>query len=198
MAALPFPFCRSKKSLWPTNRFPLLRTMLFLPVPRRSARNTGSTFSARGIARTRRTNERARRWRRWHSWVSASWAIPMARHLKAKGPRGDGLQPHRAKAEKWVARERRQGRHAPAPGGRGAQDIVFSCVGNDDDLRQVTLGTDGRIRRHEEGRRLRRPHHRLGAVARELHAGREGEAGFGFVDAPVSGGQAGAENGASP
>jgi 3-hydroxyisobutyrate dehydrogenase len=81
----------------------------------------------------------------------------------------------------------------PARGGDGAE-FVMACVGNDDDLRSVVLGEDGALGRHVRGRDLRRSHHRF----RHRHARAcpvACEAGIGWVDAPVSGGQAGAENG---
>jgi 3-hydroxyisobutyrate dehydrogenase len=120
---------------------------------------------------------------------------PMAGHLAKRG--GHDVTVYNrtaAKAEKWVAETWRQGAPTPKAAAEGA-DFVFTCVGNDDDLRSVTLGPDGALRRHEEGRDLHRQHHRLGRRrARTLRRRREAK-GFGFLDAPVSGGQAGAENG---
>eukprot|EP01035_Chromulina_nebulosa_P034973 gene34972-46990_t len=67
---------------------------------------------------------------------------PMARHLKAKGHDVTVYNRTRAKAEKWVADN--GGRLAATPREAAAgQDVVFACVGNDNDLRQVTLGADG-------------------------------------------------------
>ena len=77
------------------------------------------------------------------------------------------------------------------------QQIVFCCVGRDLDLRDVTLGTDGAFRRHpRKGRGVRRPHYtaRRASIARELAVEAKNR-GFDFMDAPVSGGQAGAVNG---
>ena len=71
---------------------------------------------------------------------------------------------------------------------------VFACVGNDDDLRQVTLGPDGAFAAMAEGAVFVDHTTASAGIARELHAAATA-AGFGFLDAPVSGGQAGAENG---
>jgi 3-hydroxyisobutyrate dehydrogenase len=119
---------------------------------------------------------------------------PMARHLKSKGHDVTVYNRTAAKAEKWVAEL--GGRFARTPKEAAAgQEIVFSCVGNDDDLRQVTVAPDGAF--HGMGRGTVFVDHTTASaeVARELHAYGE-DKGFGFVDAPVSGGQAGAENGA--
>jgi 3-hydroxyisobutyrate dehydrogenase len=72
-------------------------------------------------------------------------------------------------------------------------DFVMACVGNDDDLRSVVTGRRRRAGRDERGRDLRRSHHRFGH--RDARTGRGRRKGIGWVDAPVSGGQAGAENG---
>jgi len=74
------------------------------------------------------------------------------------------------------------------------QDFVFACVGNDDDLRQVTLGPDGAFAGMPKGAMFVDHTTASAEAARELHAAAE-KLGLGFVDAPVSGGQAGAENG---
>ena len=119
---------------------------------------------------------------------------PMARHLKAKGHEVTVYNRTMAKAEQWVAAN--GGRLAATPGEAAAgQEIVFACVGNDDDLRQVTLGSDGAFAAMGRGTVFVDHTTASASIAREL-AEAAGEAGFGFVDAPVSGGQAGAENGA--
>jgi 3-hydroxyisobutyrate dehydrogenase len=120
---------------------------------------------------------------------------PMARHLAVKG--GHKLCVYNrttAKAEKWVADH--GGRLAPSP--RAAAqgcDFVFACVGNDDDLRAVTLGPEGAFAGMKAGAIFIDNTTASANVARELH-GEAAKRGFGFIDAPVSGGQAGAENGA--
>ena len=119
---------------------------------------------------------------------------PMAGHLKNKG--GHDVTVYNrtaAKAEKWA--KEHGGSHAatPAEAAKGA-DFVFCCVGNDDDLRSVTTGPDGAFSTMKKGAIFVDNTTASAAVARELNeAARAG--GFGFVDAPVSGGQAGAENG---
>ena len=118
---------------------------------------------------------------------------PMARHLKAKGHDVTVYNRTTAKAETWAGEN--GGRVAPTPREAAeGQEIVFSCVGNDDDLRQVALGPDGAFAAMKAGA-IYVDHTTASAeVARELHALAAGK-GVGFVDAPVSGGQAGAENG---
>ncbi|HEX2136367.1 MAG TPA: NAD(P)-dependent oxidoreductase [Microvirga sp.] len=118
---------------------------------------------------------------------------PMARHLRAKGHEVTVYNRTAAKAERWVAEN--GGRFAPTPreAARG-QEVVFACVGNDDDLRQVTLGPDGAFAGMEGGALFVDHTTASAEVARELHAAARAK-GVGFIDAPVSGGQAGAENG---
>ncbi|MEM9197964.1 MAG: NAD(P)-dependent oxidoreductase, partial [Pseudomonadota bacterium] len=97
------------------------------------------------------------------------------------------------KAEAWVAQH--GGAHAPTPRAAAADaEIVFLCVGNDADLRSVALGADGALAGMTEGAVLVDHTTASAAVAREIYAA-AAERGVGFVDAPVSGGQAGAENG---
>jgi len=120
---------------------------------------------------------------------------PMAGHLKTKG--GHEVTVYNrtaAKAEKWVAQF--GGRSAPTPRAAAeGQDFVMACVGNDDDLRDVTLGTEGAFHGIAKGTVFVDHTTASAEIARELHAaGRKG--GFDAIDAPVSGGQAGAENGA--
>ena len=119
---------------------------------------------------------------------------PMAGHLKTKG--GHDVTVYNrtaAKAEKWAAEF--GGAHAPTPA-KAAEgcDFVFTCVGNDDDLRAVTTGDDGAFSAMKGGAVFIDNTTASAAVARELDEAAKA-AGFGFIDAPVSGGQAGAENG---
>jgi 3-hydroxyisobutyrate dehydrogenase len=81
----------------------------------------------------------------------------------------------------------------PAEAAKG-QDIVFACVGNDNDLRAVTIGKDGAFAAMGEGTIFVDHTTASADVARELHAAAKA-LGFDFIDAPVSGGQAGAQNG---
>jgi 3-hydroxyisobutyrate dehydrogenase len=119
---------------------------------------------------------------------------PMAGHLKVKG--GHEVTVYNrttAKAEAWV--KQFGGNHAltPAEAAKDA-DFVFTCVGNDDDLRSVTIGPDGVLSGMKAGAILIDNTTASAEVARELAQAAEAR-GCGFVDAPVSGGQAGAENG---
>jgi 3-hydroxyisobutyrate dehydrogenase len=119
---------------------------------------------------------------------------PMAGHLKNKG--GHDVTVYNrtaAKAEKWV--KQYGGKSAPTPKAAAeGQDFVMACVGNDDDLRQVTLGHDGAFAAMGKGKIFVDHTTASAAVARELHAAAK-KAGFESIDAPVSGGSAGAENG---
>ncbi|HVX82312.1 MAG TPA: NAD(P)-dependent oxidoreductase [Devosiaceae bacterium] len=119
--------------------------------------------------------------------------FPMARHLQQKGHAVTVYNRTRSKAEQWVAAN--GGRLAPTPrAAAGGQEVVFCCVGNDDDLRQVTLGAEGAFGGMARGAVFVDHTTASASIARELGAAAKA-AGFGFVDAPVSGGQAGAENG---
>jgi 3-hydroxyisobutyrate dehydrogenase-like beta-hydroxyacid dehydrogenase len=118
---------------------------------------------------------------------------PMAGHLAKAGHAVTVYNRTAAKAEAWVARHGGAMGRTPAEAAAGAE-IVFACVGNDDDLRGVCTGPEGAFAGMAAGA-LFVDHTTVSAkVTRELHA-QAGEAGLGFVDAPVSGGQAGAENG---
>src|ERR1700761_8269354 len=119
---------------------------------------------------------------------------PMAGHLKAKG--GHDVTVYNrtaAKAEKWVGQF--GGKSAPTPRqAADGQDFVMACVGNDNDLREVMLGKDGVFAGVRKGAIVVDHTTASAEIARELHAEAKNR-GFEFVDAPVSGGQAGAENG---
>ena len=119
---------------------------------------------------------------------------PMAGHLKTKG--GHEVTVYNrtaAKAEKWVAQF--GGRSAKTPKEAAAdQDFVLVCVGNDNDLREVVLGSNGAMHGVKRGAVLVDHTTASAELAREFHAEAK-KRGFDFIDAPVSGGQAGAENG---
>jgi 3-hydroxyisobutyrate dehydrogenase len=119
---------------------------------------------------------------------------PMAGHLKKKG--GHDVTVYNrttAKAEKWVAEHGGTLARTPAEAARD-KDFVFACVGNDDDLRAVTLGAEGAFSTMKPGSVFIDNTTASADIAREL-AEEASRRGFGFLDAPVSGGQAGAENG---
>ena len=118
---------------------------------------------------------------------------PIARHLSQKGHEVTVYNRTTAKAEKWVGEFGGKVGRTPAEAAKG-QDIVFACVGNDDDLRSVTLGEDGAFGAMGRGAIFVDHTTASAEVARELSAAAK-ERGFDFLDAPVSGGQAGAENG---
>jgi 3-hydroxyisobutyrate dehydrogenase len=118
---------------------------------------------------------------------------PMAGHLQAAGHDVCVYNRTTAKAEAWA--KEHGGTHAPTPreAGEGA-DFVMACVGNDDDLRSVCLGEDGAFAGMAKGAIFVDHTTVSDKVTRELYAAAK-QAGNNFVDAPVSGGQAGAENG---
>ncbi|UDL95562.1 NAD(P)-dependent oxidoreductase [Lichenihabitans sp. PAMC28606] len=119
---------------------------------------------------------------------------PMAGHLAAKGHDVVVYNRSSAKADAWVGQHK--GTSAKTPNDAAHErDIVFCCVGNDDDLRSVTLGPDGAFAGMKRGSIFVDHTTASAEVARELDA-KAKELGLAFIDAPVSGGQAGAENGA--
>lgn len=119
---------------------------------------------------------------------------PMARHLAQHGHEVTVYNRTSAKAEAWVKAHGGRMAATPANAARG-NDIVFCCVGNDDDLRSVTLGAEGAFAAMVPASVFVDHTTASANVARELHA-IAAERSVGFIDAPVSGGQAGAENGA--
>jgi 3-hydroxyisobutyrate dehydrogenase len=128
------------------------------------------------------------------AWIGLGvMGFPMAGHLKTRGHDVVVFNRTRAKADAWV--EKFGGRSAPTPAEAAAgAEFVFTCVGNDDDLRQVTLGADGTFAALSPGA-IAIDHTTASAkIARELHTAASTR-GADALDAPVSGGQAGAENG---
>ena len=130
------------------------------------------------------------------AWIGLGvMGYPMAGHLAKKG--GHDLTVYNsngAKAEAWV-KEYGGGRTAATPAAAAKDcDFVFSCVGNDQDLRAVTTGKDGAFSAMKKGAIFIDNTTASADVARELDAAATA-GGFGFLDAPVSGGQAGAVNG---
>jgi 3-hydroxyisobutyrate dehydrogenase len=119
---------------------------------------------------------------------------PMAGHLKSRGDHDVTVFNRSSeKAKKWA--EQFKGAYAPTPKEAAAdKDFVFSCVGNDDDLRSVTIGENGVFHSMKKGAVFIDNTTASAEVARELDAEAR-KIGIHFLDAPVSGGQAGAENG---
>lgn len=118
---------------------------------------------------------------------------PMAGHLAAAGHQVVVYNRTAAKAGSWV--DEHGGKSAPTPAEAAADaEFVFCCVGNDDDVRAVTLGAGGALEGMAAGSVLVDHTTASARLAREL-ADACAERGCGFLDAPISGGQAGAENG---
>ncbi len=133
--------------------------------------------------------------------VRAAWiglgvmGFPMAGHLVSRGGLAMTVYNRTGeKAARWVEKHGGAAAATPREAVKDA-DFVFACVGNDDDLRQVTIGADGAFQAMKPGAVFVDHTTASADVARELHA-KAKALGLGFVDAPVSGGQAGAENGA--
>lgn len=129
------------------------------------------------------------------AWIGLGvMGFPMAGHIRKKG--GHELTVYnrtRAKADEWVAKFGGKVAATPAEAAQDA-DFVFACVGNDDDLRAVTTGPDGAFSTLRSGAIFIDNTTASADVARELNEAAEAK-DAGFLDAPVSGGQAGAENG---
>ncbi len=119
--------------------------------------------------------------------------FPMAGHLQKAGHAVTVYNRTAAKAEKWVATHGGSAAATPRAAAQG-QEIVFACVGNDDDLRSIAAGPDGAFAGMAKGALFVDHTTASAEVARELAAAAQ-KLGVDFLDAPVSGGQAGAENG---
>jgi 3-hydroxyisobutyrate dehydrogenase len=119
---------------------------------------------------------------------------PMAGHLAQAGHTVTVYNRTAAKASDWAARHGGRSAGTPREAAAGAE-FVFCCVGNDADLRSVVLGEQGAFAGMPRGAVLVDHTTASAEVARELHAAAAGR-GLHFIDAPVSGGQAGAQNGA--
>jgi 3-hydroxyisobutyrate dehydrogenase-like beta-hydroxyacid dehydrogenase len=129
------------------------------------------------------------------AWIGLGvMGYPMAGHLRKKG--GHDLTVYNrspAKAETWV--KEHGGKTAPTPADAAKdQDFVFCCVGNDSDVRDVTLGPQGAFQAVRKGAVFIDNTTASANIARELFTAAK-DRGFDFLDAPVSGGQAGAQNG---
>ena len=119
--------------------------------------------------------------------------FPMAGHLKAKGYDVTVYNRTAAKADEWV--KKHGGRSAPTPAAAAKdQDFVMLMVGNDDDVAEVAMGREGALAAMRKGAVLVDHTTASADIARKVFAAAK-EKGIDFIDAPVSGGQAGAENG---
>ncbi len=119
--------------------------------------------------------------------------FPMAGHLAKAGYAVTVYNRTAAKSAAWVVKYGGASAPTPAAAAKGAA-IVFACVGNDDDLRAITLGSDGAFAGMDKGAIFVDHTTASADIARELEGAAQAR-GLGFLDAPVSGGQAGAENG---
>jgi 3-hydroxyisobutyrate dehydrogenase-like beta-hydroxyacid dehydrogenase len=129
------------------------------------------------------------------AWIGLGvMGYPMAGHIRRKG--GHELTVYNrnsAKAEAWVKEYGGTTAATPQEAAKDA-DLVFCCVGNDNDLREVTLGPNGAFNGVRKGAVFIDNTTASATIARELYAAAKAK-GFDFLDAPVSGGQAGAQNG---
>ncbi|MFN4281898.1 MAG: NAD(P)-dependent oxidoreductase [Alphaproteobacteria bacterium] len=119
--------------------------------------------------------------------------FPMAGHLAKAGYAVTVYNRTATKAAEWMVHHKGHAAPTPAAAAKDAA-IVFACVGNDDDLRAVTLGPDGAFAGMAQGAVFVDHTTASADIARELEQAAQAR-GLGFLDAPVSGGQAGAENG---
>jgi 3-hydroxyisobutyrate dehydrogenase len=118
---------------------------------------------------------------------------PMARHLARAGHDVTVYNRTRARADAWVAANGGRAAATPREAAEGA-DIVFSCVGNDDDVREIAAGTEGAFGAMRRGSIF--VDHTTASAALAIELERAGaQRGIAFLDAPVSGGQSGAEQG---
>ncbi len=129
------------------------------------------------------------------AWIGLGvMGYPLAGHLKMRGHHDVVVfNRTRKRADTWVAEFGGTAAPTPAAAARDA-DFIFTCVGNDDDLREVTLGPDGAFSALKQGAVAIDNTTASAEIARELQAAAK-QRGAGFLDAPVSGGQSGAESG---
>ena len=119
---------------------------------------------------------------------------PMAGFISKAGHDVTVFNRTKAKAEKWVKEYKGKAANTPAEAAKES-DFIFTCVGNDDDLREVSIGKDGLFKSAKKDSVYVDNTTASAEVARELYKEAKNK-GFHFLDAPVSGGQAGAESGA--
>jgi len=119
---------------------------------------------------------------------------PMAGYISKGGHNVTVFNRTKSKAEKWIKEYKGKMADTPAEAAKDAE-YIFTCVGNDNDLREVTFGDSGAFKTIKKGAVYIDNTTASATIAREIHAYAK-KNGFGALDAPVSGGQAGAENGA--
>ena len=119
---------------------------------------------------------------------------PMAGYISKGGHNVTVFNRTKSKAEKWIKEYKGKMADTPAEATKDAE-YIFTCVGNDNDLREVTFGDNGAFKTIKKGAVYIDNTTASATIAREIHAYAK-KNGFGSLDAPVSGGQAGAENGA--
>jgi 3-hydroxyisobutyrate dehydrogenase len=119
---------------------------------------------------------------------------PMAGYISKGGHNVTVFNRTKSKAEKWIKEYKGNMANTPAEAAKDAE-YIFTCVGNDNDLREVTFGDNGAFKTIKKGAVYIDNTTASATIAREIHAYAK-KNGFGSLDAPVSGGQAGAENGA--
>ncbi len=119
---------------------------------------------------------------------------PMAGYISKGGHNVTVFNRTKSKAEKWIKEYNGKMADTPAEAAKDAE-YIFTCVGNDNDLREVTFGDNGAFKTIKKGAVYTDNTTASATIAREIHAYAK-KNGFGALDAPVSGGQAGAENGA--
>ena len=119
---------------------------------------------------------------------------PMAGYISKAGHNVTVFNRTKSKAEKWVGEYKGKIAETPAEAAKDAE-YIFTCVGNDNDLREVTFGDNGIFKTIKKGSVYIDNTTASATIAREIHEYAK-KNGFGSLDAPVSGGQAGAENGA--
>jgi len=118
---------------------------------------------------------------------------PMAGYISKAGHNVTVFNRTKSKAEKWIGEYKGKMANTPAEAANGA-DFIFTCVGNDNDLKEVSLGENGLFNTAKKGCVYIDNSTVSAEISRELYAAAK-DKGFDFLDAPISGGQAGAEGG---
>ncbi|MDC0876520.1 NAD(P)-dependent oxidoreductase [Candidatus Pelagibacter sp.] len=119
--------------------------------------------------------------------------FPMAGYISKAGHNVTVFNRTKSKAEKWISEYKGKMANTPAEAAEGA-DFIFTCVGNDNDLKEVSLGENGLFKTAKKGSVYVDNSTVSAEISRELYAAAK-DKGFDFLDAPISGGQAGAEGG---